>query len=175
MRLRNLLAATAVSTLLVGGITIPATAATAPSPANAGSVFSWGNGPAPVPEDLTGPVLSVATNDYAAGVVTLDGEVRVWGDPTLAEVTEVPTGISDATTITLGYSDVNGKRPATTGPCCTRDGRVTAWGDTEAIGQVPTDLRAKAIALQGSPGTPCALTGPSRRGVTSPSTRLLSA
>ena len=154
MHMRNLLAATAVSALLAGAVasTIPATAATAPSPANAGSVFNWGNGPAPVPEDLTGPVLSVATNDYAAGVVTLDGEVRVWGDPTLAEVTEVPTGISDATTITLGYGDVNGNAAGHNGAVLHADGRVTAWGDTEAIGQVPTDLRAKAIALQGYTG-----------------------
>ncbi len=93
-------------------------------------------------------MLSVATNDVATGAVTLDGEVRVWGDPTVAEVSEVPTGISDATTIALGYGDVNGNAAGHNGAVLHADGQVTAWGDTEAISQVPSDLRAKAIALQ---------------------------
>ena len=43
MRLRNILAATAASALIVGAVGTPAHAVTAPSPAKAGSVVAWGD------------------------------------------------------------------------------------------------------------------------------------
>lgn len=149
MRMRNLLAAAAVSAIAIGGVGLPAHAATAPPPADAGTLVSWGNaddanaGAAiPIPEDLTGLVRSVATDTYATGVVTLDGGVRVLGSENNGEVAGAPSGVTDATAITL--SDGNGA-------ILHADGRVTAWGSGD-VSDVPSDLRAKAIALQQGTG-----------------------
>lgn len=149
MRLRNLLAAAAVSALAIGAVGVPAHSVTAPPSAKAGALVSWGDeenpnaGPAiPIPADLTGPVRSVATNDNVTGVVTLDGGVRVWGgtdeSPT-AEVAGAPTGVTDAAAIALTTGNAAILRT---------DGSIRAWGNSGALGEVPSDLRAKAIALQ---------------------------
>jgi len=145
MRLRNLLAATAASALIVGAVGVPAHSVTAPSPAGAGALVAWGDdedaesGPAiDIPEDLTGDVRSVASSNTATGVVTLDGTVRVWGGPGL-EVMNAPTGITDAATIALDRFQ---------GAIIHTDGRVTAWGGFgPAFSEVPADLRAKAISM----------------------------
>ncbi|GAA4758440.1 hypothetical protein GCM10023350_50250 [Nocardioides endophyticus] len=153
MRLRNLLAAAAVSALAIGAVGVPAHSVTAPPSAKAGALVSWGDednpnaGPAiPIPADLTGPVRSVATNDNVTGVVTLDGGVRVWGgtdeSPT-AEVAGAPTGVTDAAAIALTTGNAAILRT---------DGSIRAWGNSGALGDVPTDLRAKAIALQSGTG-----------------------
>ena len=146
MRVRNLLAATAVSALVIGAVGSPAHSVTAPPPDGAGTLVTWGDeeiadaaAAMTVPDDLTGPVRSVAANPRATGVVTLDGGVRVWGSPVAPEVTEAPTGITDATAITLTTDN---------GAVLHADGRITAWGGSPALSEVPTDLRAKAIALQ---------------------------
>lgn len=148
MRLRNLVAATAASALtigLAGALSVPAHSVTAPPTANAGTLATWGdeddpNGGAaiPVPGDLAGPVTSVAANQNATGVVTLDGGVRVWGKSDAAEVT-VPAGLTDATAIALTTNN---------GAVLHTDGHVSAWGDSLELSEVPSDLRAKAIALQ---------------------------
>jgi hypothetical protein len=150
MRLRNILTATAVTALLIGVVSTPAHADTAPPAANAGSVVAWGDedypgvGPAiPVPGDLRGPVVAVDATGFATGVVSLTGEVRVWGDPNASEVSQAPTGITDATTITLAPAG---------GAVLHATGKITAWGGSTALSQVPTDLRARAFALQTSSG-----------------------
>jgi Big-like domain-containing protein len=147
MRLRNLWAATALSALAIGAVGVPAHSASPPSPANAGTVVTWGDeadvtGAAaiPIPADLTGPVRSVATNAKATGVVTLDGAVRVWGDPNANEVGLAPTGVTDATVITFTSGNA---------AILHDDGHITAWGNTTSLSdEIPADLRAKAIALQ---------------------------
>lgn len=148
MRLRTLLAATTAGALagaLAIGVAGPAHAVTAPPPAGAGTLLTWGdeadpNGQdaIPVPVDL-GPVTSVAANAYATGVVTLDGGVRVWGDTDKSEVGLAPAGVTDATAIALTNNN---------GAVLHADGHVTAWGDSMALSEVPSDLRARAIALQ---------------------------
>jgi WD40 repeat protein len=157
MRLRNLLAATAASALIIGAVGVPAQSVPAPSLADAGSLFTWGDeedsnaGPAiTIPGDITGPVRSVATNGRATGIVTADGAVRVWGATTpsevpgepplpIPEVDGAPTGVTDAAAITLAFSH---------GAILHTDGRVTAWGGFgPAFSEVPSDLRAKAISI----------------------------
>lgn len=150
MRLRTLLAATAASVLtlgLTGAVTVPAHAAAAPSPTNAGQLVTWGNeahangGAAiPIPADVAATaVRSVSANAYATGVATLDGGVRVWGKAGRSEVGLAPTDVTDATAIALA-GDANGA-------VLHADGQVTAWGDSALLSEVPEDLRAKAIAL----------------------------
>jgi hypothetical protein len=153
MRLRTLLAATAAGTLtlgLVGAVGVPAHSVTAPPTADAGALVTWGDaanpngGEAiPVPADLSGPVRSVAANAFATGVVTADGGVRVWGKATRSEVAFTPTDITDATAIAMTAADAAVLRA---------DGRITAWGDSVALSEVPDDLRAQAIALQTGTG-----------------------
>ena len=158
MRLRNLMTATAVSALTgalaVGALSAPTHALTAPSPAKAGSVVAWGDEGNPhaaaaavVPEDLTGLVTSVAANDAASAAVTLDGKLHVWGkadepgSPAVPEVTEAPTGeVTDATAVAL---------TAQNGAVLRTNGAIRAWGNSTPLSDVPSDLRAKAIALQG--------------------------
>jgi hypothetical protein len=158
MRLRNLLAATAVSALAIGAVGVPAHSVTAPPAANAGALVTWGDegetnpnpGAIPIPEDLAGPVRAVATNSSATGVVTLDGAVRVWGGnpgnpdaPVPAEVAGAPTGVTDGAAITLGLAS---------GALLHTDGRVEAWGNFAMLNNVPSDLRAKAISTLVSTG-----------------------
>lgn len=150
MRLRNLLAAGAASALVVGLAGVPAHSATVPSAAGAGALVTWGdeediNGGAavPIPADLAGPVRSVAANTRATGVVTLDGGVRVWGSEA-EEVTQAPTGITDAAAITFNNLG--------SGAVIHADGKISAWGNSLALSEVPTTLRARAIAIQGNTG-----------------------
>ena len=150
MRLRNLLAATAVSALVVGAAGSPAHSTTAPSPVEAGTVITWGGDWDPstaaamaVPGDLTAPVRSVAASEYATGVVTIDGQARVWGAAEASEVAEAPVGINDATAIALTIDN---------GALLHADGHVTAWGSSSELSGVPSGLRAKAIALQSGTG-----------------------
>ena len=145
MRLRNLLAATAVSALVIGSVGIPAHAATPAPPNDAGNVVIWGDesdprgaSAIPVPGDLPTPVRSADVNDYATGVVTLDGDVRVWGSSERPEVAEAPASITDAATIVLAANNA---------AVLHTDGRITAWGAAPSLSQVPTELRAKAMAI----------------------------
>ena len=148
MRLRNILAATAASALIIGAVGTPAHSVTAPSPDKAGSVAAWGNQAntnaaeaMAVPDNL-GLVESVAANSRATGVVTLDGAVQVWGQSTAPEVIGTPI-ITDAMAIAFSISSAAALH---------NDGRVTAWGSFDALNAVPSDLRAKAIALQAGTG-----------------------
>lgn len=150
MRLRNLLAATVTSALAVGVASVPALATSIPAQTGAGHLTTWGatananGGPAiTIPEDLTGPVVSVAATNRATGVVTLDGHVRVWGATGAAEAEEVPSGITNAAAISLSLNQ---------GAVLHNDGSITGWGapdgvDPSPVAEVPTDLRAKAIAV----------------------------
>ncbi|KQW50960.1 hypothetical protein ASC77_25215 [Nocardioides sp. Root1257] len=148
--MRILLAAAAVSVLVLGAVGGPAHAAT-PLPTDlAGTVITWGDesntessAAIPVPGDLTGLVRSVAASAVATGAVTVDGQVKVWGDPDAPEVSEAPAGITDATTIVLSTGN---------GAVLHADGRITAWGSSPQISAIPSDLRAKAIALTGGTG-----------------------
>lgn len=149
MRLRTLLAATVTSALAAGAIGGPAHADLAPSPAMAGTLTAWGeneanaNAATAVPDDLTSPVVDVATNNRATGVVTADGQVRMWGMTGAVEVDEAPAGITDAVSISLSTYH---------GAVLHADGRVTAWGEKFEFTDVPSDLRAKAIAIQSNGG-----------------------
>lgn len=153
MRLHTLLAATAASAVtlgLVGGVGVSAHSVTAPPAADAGTLVTWGDadnpnaGEAiPIPADLTGPVRSVAASMVATGVVTRDGGVRVWGTATRSEVAFAPTDLTDAAAIALTLGE---------GAVLHDDGRITAWGDSVELSEVPDDLRAQAIALQGATG-----------------------
>src|SRR3954454_8362650 len=112
MRVLTLVAAAAASTLLVGAVGVPANAAAAPSPANAGTIITWGNVDDPnaapaiaVPEDLSGLVTSAAANANATAVVTVDGDLRVWGAPSAPEVVSAPTAITDAAAVVLGTNN----------------------------------------------------------------------
>jgi len=146
MRLRTQLATVVAGTLLAGAVGAPALASRVPSPAAAGSVIAWGDttdpttSPAIVPADLTAPVTDIAASIGATAVVTADGKLRVWGTGT--EVDEAPTGVTDATAVTLAIGH---------GAVLHADGKVTAWGDAD-IEAVPSDLRAKAITV-GAGGT----------------------
>lgn len=153
MRLRTLRTATMASALAsalaVGGLGVPAHSTTAPPAANAGNIVTWGDQTSPssgqaipVPPGL-GPVVSIAASQNVTGVVTLDGAVRVWGNPALAEVAAQPSDVDDATAITLTGGNA---------AVLHADGRVTAWGNTASLRDVPTDLRAKAISLQPTTG-----------------------
>ncbi|SDE22301.1 Ig-like domain repeat protein [Nocardioides lianchengensis] len=156
MRLRTLLATTVSSALALGIASVPALAVPVPDPAGAGTVIAWGDpenpngGPAlAVPSDLTQPVLSIAASNRATGAVTLDGHVRVWGAAGAAEAEEVPSGITGAVAISISSNN---------GAVLHQDGRITGWGapvgiDPAPVSQVPTDLRAKAVAVQGGLGT----------------------
>ena len=144
MRLRTQLATVVAGTLLAGAagaVGAPAQAARVPSVA-AGSVIAWGDTTDPtanaaltVPADLTAPVVDLAASFSATAVVTSDGHLRVWG--TGLEVDDAPVGVTDAVAVALaiGY-----------GAVLHADGKVTAWGDA-TIEDVPSDLRAKAIAV----------------------------
>ncbi|RNL62419.1 hypothetical protein EFK50_11635 [Nocardioides marmoriginsengisoli] len=146
MRLRHFLAATAVSSLIVGGAAVPAHSATTLPAEKVGTLSTWGNtghfwaaAAIPIPEDLTGPVKSVAVGFRATGVVTLDGHVRVWGAAFAPEWMSVPAGITDAEALSLSLGS---------GAALHTDGHITAWGgETEEFSAPPSELRAKAIAV----------------------------
>lgn len=146
MRLRTALAAATIGALTFGAAGVPAHADTAPPEAGAGTLVTWGDGDdpnggeaIPVPADLTEPVTSVAASNFATGVVTLDGAVRVWGNPVRGELAGVPTDATDAAAVAL---------TAQHGAVLHKDGRITAWGNFPELSEVPSGLRAKAIALQ---------------------------
>jgi Big-like domain-containing protein len=145
MRSLRLVAAAAVSALVIGAGTMPARAAGAPSPVTAGPVVAWSDGqdqpgePGVVPDDLDGPVTSVTADVQATGAVTLDGKLRVWGDPDAGEVADAPGGVTDAKALALSEGH---------GAVLHADGRVSAWGTADGVDTPPSDLRAEAIALQ---------------------------
>ena len=56
---------------------------------------------------------------------------------------DAPTGITDATAIALTPDN---------GAMLHADGRISAWGESVALSQVPADLRAQAIAVQAGTG-----------------------
>jgi hypothetical protein len=149
MRLRNLLAATAVGSLALGAVGIPAYSVTAPQPSTElVRVAAWGDpndrnaglAAITVPGDL-GNVTSVAASPGGTGAVTADGRLRLWG--TGSEVTEAPDGVTDATAIVMGSLHA---------AVLHADGRVEAWGQSDALDNVPSELRAKAIAIAGNVG-----------------------
>jgi hypothetical protein len=154
MRLRTLLATAVAGTLIAGATGMNAQATPVPSPATAGTVVGWGDDSNPgavaaidVPDDLTSPVAALATSWNATAAVTVDGHLRVWGNPSVLEVMDAPTNITDAVGVALSQA---------AGLVLHRDGTVTGWG-TPALAEVPAGLRAKAIAVQAG-GTGYAVT-----------------
>jgi hypothetical protein len=149
MRLRTLLAATAASSMLIAGFAGTVHADPIPSPSTAGTVVAWGDpsntnttGALAIPSDLSSPVVDVSTNNNATALVTLDGHLTVLGSTTNELVTAAPTNVTDAVSVTIAFGNV--------GAVVHADGKVTVWGTgTSPLLDVPTDLRAKAVALTG--------------------------
>lgn len=148
MSLRTLVVAVATSSLVAGGTA--AFAATPAPPSLAGTAVGWSNSAhavgtasAAVPEDLGAFVLDVAASARASAVLTTDGRIRVWGTPTAPEVTEAPSGPTNAVAISLAMGQ---------GAALHADGKVTSWGNSPALSDVPSDLRAKSISMTQATG-----------------------
>lgn len=144
MRLRNLLATTVAGTLALGFASTAHAEPVVPA-VKAGTAVGWGDtedeaaeAAMDVPDDLDAPVTSVAATNRATGVVTTEGELRVWGSSDATEALEAPDDITDATSVVLSASH---------GAALHADGTVTPWGPSPDFLDVPSDLRAKAISI----------------------------
>lgn len=142
MRLRSMLATAVAGALAAGMAGASAQAATAPSPAKAGTITAWGDAAAApdalaVPTDLTAPVADLSTNDRAGAVVTIDGKLRVWGKTSDPEVGLAPS-VSNATAVELAMNS---------GAVLDATGKVTAWGTNPAFEEDAPTGNVKAIAV----------------------------
>ncbi|WP_300682068.1 Ig-like domain repeat protein [Nocardioides sp.] len=147
MHVRSLLATMTVGAIATGACVAtfaPAEAKTAPPGSTAGTVVTWGAAGASasttLPPDLTAPVVDAAVNDGSTAVVTDDGKLKIWGDPTSPQEQNAPVGVTDAAAIALD--------PGAQGALLLhQDGSVTGWGALTLDLTTDAPTKAKAIAV----------------------------
>ncbi|WP_141003890.1 hypothetical protein [Nocardioides humi] len=143
MRLRTLLAASTAGTILAGLGGMPAHADPGAVPeARSGHVEAWGNALAAtattVPAELDDKqIISVSASNKGTAAVTADGDLFVWGDPSVVEVDAAPVGLTDVASVSLRLGG---------GVALKRDGSVVGWGEN-GIDAPPTGLSAKAVSV----------------------------
>jgi len=154
MHIRILLAATSAGALVAGAgaITLPtAHADTGIDASRAGAPVLWGDSTVAtattVPSDLAGPITDVAVNTWSTAVITADGHLRIWGDPTTDVEKKAPANVTDASAIALS---------GTLALLLHKDGTVTGWGAGADIVTGAAGIHARAIAL--NTGTAYAVT-----------------